>query len=130
MTRPRYIALFCAVFHSNVQASLTGQCLWYNNYSVTPAQLECVLTYWSVNHSIAAQKLTAPYSDNATLAPNTDGQNYDLQWTRDSPLVRLGDTLEYPCQVSTKPRPSECLHLYCTVRVPGGERHRHQGGGQ
>ena len=30
------------------RASLGGQCLWYNNYSVTPAQLECVLTYWSV----------------------------------------------------------------------------------
>ena len=61
------------------QERLSGQCEWYSNYSLVPAELECVLSY----------------CDNPIDDPNNSGANYNFVWQND--LVNLSHTLVYPC---------------------------------
>ena len=58
---------------------IDSRCLWYKNYSLTPSDLECVISY----------------CDNATLDPNTNGLNYNF--TGGFTLFNLSDTIIYPC---------------------------------
>ena len=59
--------------------TLSGRCEWNTNYTIIPAELECVLSY----------------CDNPTDEPNTSGANYNFVW--DNNLVSLSHTLAYPC---------------------------------
>ena len=61
------------------QEKLSGQCEWYSNYSLVPAELECILSY----------------CDNPTDEPNKSGANYNFVWQNN--LVNLSHTLVYPC---------------------------------
>ena len=60
--------------------TMTATCLWYNNYTVLPSELECVLTY----------------CDNATDIPNNNGANYNFTW--DGNVIPLNTDVVYPCQ--------------------------------
>ena len=60
---------------------LEAECLWYRNYSVVPADLECVLAY----------------CDNPVSLPNNNGANYNLSWDG-ALLTNLSHSLFYPCQ--------------------------------
>ena len=60
------------------QLTYPSQCLWYRNYSITPSDLECVISY----------------CDNPTTSPNDD-HNYNLNWNNN--LVLIGQRISYPC---------------------------------
>lgn len=61
-------------------------CNWYENYSILPTELECVLTF----------------CDNATLEPNLT-HNYALDWNAtEESLVPLNVDLIYPCAENMK----------------------------
>ncbi len=59
-------------------------CLWDTRYSVYPQELECVLEYCT----------------NSTLHVN-DLYNYDYQGSKND-LVRLGESIVYPCRGSMR----------------------------
>ena len=69
---------------TNLSSSVHSTCLWYSNYSVSPSQLECILSYCD-----------APTED-----PNTSGKNYDFHW--DGELVPLEADIVYPCKADMK----------------------------
>ena len=54
--------------------------MWYRNYSLVPADLECVLAY----------------CDNPVSLPNSNGANYNFTWDG-ALLTNLSHTIFYPC---------------------------------
>ena len=60
---------------------LEARCLWYRNYSLVPADLECVLAY----------------CDNPVSLPNSNGAKYNFTWDG-ALLTNLSQTIFYPCQ--------------------------------
>ena len=62
------------------QQFIVSQCQWNTTYSLTPLDLECVLTY----------------CDNATVEPNTNGLNYNF--SEPYTLKLIGQSFDYYCQ--------------------------------
>ena len=61
------------------QESITSRCRWSKEWSVSPSQLECRLTY----------------CDNATEAPNTS-HGYNFTW--DGAVIPIGQSVTYRCR--------------------------------
>ena len=57
-------------------------CNWSGNFSVYPSDLECIISY----------------CDNPIDDPNTNGANYDFQWTNN--LIKISDYMSYPCKTN------------------------------
>ena len=64
--------------------TIAAKCNWSKQYSVLPADLECVLTY----------------CDNPIDDPNSDGTNHNFQWNNN--VVPLTDIVQYPCKTGMR----------------------------
>ena len=64
---------------ANPQLIYPSNCQWNKNYSITPSNLECVISY----------------CDNPITSPNDD-HNYNYNWYGN--LVLIGQYISYPCK--------------------------------
>ena len=83
---------------ANPQWTYQSQCLWYKNYSITPSDLECVITY----------------CDNPITSPNDD-HNYNYNWNGN--LVRIGQSISYPCMSGHRLEQNTQYHTHAAAQT-------------
>ena len=64
--------------------TVNGKCQWSKEYTVVPADLECVIAY----------------CDNPILTPNSDGRNYSFTWNKK--VVPVNTVIQYPCMTGMR----------------------------